>query len=73
MWQVGIHKSTATLLTVPRYEDLLKDQDNEDESKHGQFLVTTRVGWCTDMARRIGEAIATKCKDESKPVIVGNT
>ncbi|KAJ6617270.1 hypothetical protein B0H10DRAFT_2218753 [Mycena sp. CBHHK59/15] len=27
------HKSTATLLSVPRYQDLLRDQDNEDPTE----------------------------------------
>jgi hypothetical protein len=46
-----VHKLTATLLAVLRYSDLLEDQTNEDEDKHGWLLITTREGWQTNMAR----------------------
>ncbi|KAJ6626317.1 hypothetical protein B0H10DRAFT_2211206 [Mycena sp. CBHHK59/15] len=32
------HKSTATLLSVPRYRDLLEDQDDEDPDQRGRAL-----------------------------------
>ncbi|KAJ6608573.1 hypothetical protein B0H10DRAFT_1955343 [Mycena sp. CBHHK59/15] len=36
------HKSTANLLAVPRYRDLLDDQDDEDPSERGRALVSSR-------------------------------
>jgi hypothetical protein len=50
---------------VPRYSDLLEDQNNEDEDEHGQLLVTTMEGWRTNMARWIGVAWDAECEDES--------
>jgi hypothetical protein len=35
------HKSTATLLTIPQYSDLLDDQDDEDESERGRVLINS--------------------------------
>ncbi|KIM71269.1 hypothetical protein PILCRDRAFT_93951, partial [Piloderma croceum F 1598] len=51
-----VHKSTDTLLAVPRYSDLLDDQDHENESERGQLLVSSRQGWRTEMAKWITEA-----------------
>ena len=44
------HSSTASLLEVPRYPDLLEDQDNDDESERGRALVMGAAGWQTEMA-----------------------
>ena len=49
------HKSVEALLAVPRYADLLADQDDEDETEQGRLLVTSEAGWRTEMARWIGE------------------
>lgn len=51
-----VHESTATLLAVPRYCDLLGDQDNEDEDERGRMLVNSTDGWRTEMAKWIGAA-----------------
>ena len=72
-----VHKSTATLLDVPRYSDLLEDQNNEDEGECGRLLITTREGWWTDMARWIGAAWDAEHEDESDedaelPELLGN-
>ncbi|KAJ6583641.1 ribonuclease H-like domain-containing protein [Mycena sp. CBHHK59/15] len=45
------HKSTATLLSVPRYRDLLEDQDDEDSTERGRALVTSAEGWRTEVAK----------------------
>ncbi|KAJ6607529.1 hypothetical protein B0H10DRAFT_2439527 [Mycena sp. CBHHK59/15] len=49
------HKSTATLLSVPRYRDLLEDQDDEDSTERGRALVTSAEGWRTELVSE-GEA-----------------
>jgi len=72
-----VHKSTGTLLDVPRYSDLLEDQNNEDENERGRLLITTREGWRTDMARWIGAARDAEHEDESDedaelPELLGN-
>ena len=63
VWQV--HKSTATLLAVPQYSDLLNDQDDKDESKHGHVLINSKQGWCTEMVKWIGDARAAEADDNS--------
>ncbi|KAJ7463541.1 ribonuclease H-like domain-containing protein [Mycena latifolia] len=50
------HKATASLLSVPRYRDLLEDQDDEDPSERGRALVSSREGWRTQLAKWIGDA-----------------
>jgi hypothetical protein len=62
---------------VPRYSDLLEDQNNEDEDERGRLLITTREGWRTDMARWIGAARDAEREDESDegaelPELLGN-
>ncbi|KAJ6573333.1 ribonuclease H-like domain-containing protein [Mycena sp. CBHHK59/15] len=54
------HKSTATLLSVPRYRDLLEDQDDEDSTERGRALVTSAEGWRTEVAKWIGDARAAE-------------
>lgn len=44
------------LLAVPRYCDLLGDQEDEDEDERGRMLVSSKQGWRTDMAKWIGAA-----------------
>jgi len=51
-----VHKSTETLLAVPRYSDLLEDQYHEDESERGRALVSSAGGWRAEMAKWISEA-----------------
>ena len=74
MGWLGNHNSTATLLAVPRCGDLL---EGEDESKHGQLFITTRVVWRTNMAKWIGDARAAEHEEESdvvtEPEVVSNT
>ena len=43
------------------YLDLLDNQGNEDESKHGHLLVLSRQGWQMEMAKEIGKAQVAKC------------
>ncbi|KAJ7190100.1 ribonuclease H-like domain-containing protein [Mycena pura] len=50
------HKATKTLLAVPRYRDLLDDQNDEDSSERGRALVSSREGWRTELAKFIGDA-----------------
>ncbi|KAJ6596559.1 ribonuclease H-like domain-containing protein [Mycena sp. CBHHK59/15] len=52
------HKSIATLLSVPRYRDLLEDQDDEDPSERGRALVSSTEGWRTQLGKWIGDAQA---------------
>jgi len=60
-----VHKSTDTLLAVPRYSNLLDDQDHEDESERGRLLVSSKQGWRTEMAKWIAEARAAELDKES--------
>ncbi|KAJ7653902.1 ribonuclease H-like domain-containing protein [Mycena polygramma] len=57
------HKSTATLLSVPRYRDLLEDADDEDPSERGRALVSSAEGWRTEVAKWIGAARAAERDD----------
>ncbi|KAJ6619208.1 ribonuclease H-like domain-containing protein [Mycena sp. CBHHK59/15] len=50
------HKSLKTLLSVPRYRDLLEDQDDEDPSERGCALVSSAESWRTVLAKWIGDA-----------------
>ncbi|KAJ6616617.1 ribonuclease H-like domain-containing protein [Mycena sp. CBHHK59/15] len=52
------HKSTANLLAVPRYRDLLDDQDDEDPSERGRALVSSREGWRIQTAKWISDTRA---------------
>ncbi|KAJ7444259.1 hypothetical protein B0H11DRAFT_2250139 [Mycena galericulata] len=54
------HKSTAALLNVPRYRDLLEDQEDEDPSERGLILVSSAQGWTTEVAKWIGDAHAAE-------------
>ncbi|KAJ7494917.1 ribonuclease H-like domain-containing protein [Mycena latifolia] len=54
------HKATASLLSVPRYRDLLEDQDDEDPSERGRALVSSREGWRTQLAKWIGDTKETE-------------
>ncbi|KAJ7433002.1 hypothetical protein FB451DRAFT_1476747 [Mycena latifolia] len=60
----NIHKSTAALLTVPRYRD---DQDDEDTAERGRILVSTAEGWRTVMAKWIGDARAAEAEMVEEP------
>jgi hypothetical protein len=53
------------LLAVPRYRDLLDDQDNEDERGHGRALVSSSVGWRTEMAEWISDVRAAEDAEEA--------
>ncbi|KAJ6608727.1 hypothetical protein B0H10DRAFT_2226549 [Mycena sp. CBHHK59/15] len=52
------HKSTANLLAVPCYRDLLDDQDDEDPSERGRALVSSREGRRTQTAKCIADTKA---------------
>jgi hypothetical protein len=60
-----VHKSTVTLLAVPRYSDLLNDQDDEDESERGRVLINSKQGWRTEMAKWISDARAAEADEDS--------
>ncbi|KAF8186109.1 ribonuclease H-like domain-containing protein, partial [Mycena galopus ATCC 62051] len=47
------HKSIDHLLSVPRYRDLLEDQNDEDPSERGHALVSSTVTWRNELARWI--------------------
>ncbi|KAJ6626261.1 hypothetical protein B0H10DRAFT_2185875 [Mycena sp. CBHHK59/15] len=54
------HKSTVSLVKVPRYHDLLEDQNDEDPIERGDTLVSSAEGWRTQVARWIGDAKAAE-------------
>ncbi|KAJ6623009.1 hypothetical protein B0H10DRAFT_1944306 [Mycena sp. CBHHK59/15] len=54
------HKSTVSLLSVPCYHDLLKDQNDKDPSERGRALVSSAEGWRTQVAKWIGNAKAAE-------------
>jgi len=56
-------KSIETLLSVPRYRDLLEDQDDEDPSERGRALVSSPDTWQTQVAKWIGDARAAERAD----------
>ncbi|KAJ7864016.1 ribonuclease H-like domain-containing protein [Mycena leptocephala] len=60
------HKSTATLLSVPRYQDLLGDQDDEDPTERGRALVSSAAGWRTEMAKWIADARAAEREEHEE-------
>ncbi|KAJ7105348.1 ribonuclease H-like domain-containing protein, partial [Mycena epipterygia] len=57
------HKSLDTLLSVPRYRDLLEDQDDEDPSERGRALVSSPESWRTQLAKWI----AAHSNSDSEP------
>jgi hypothetical protein len=61
-----VHKSTATLLAIPWYSDLLDDQNDEDNDEHGRLLVSSRQSWHTEMAKWIGEARTMELDEDSE-------
>ncbi|KAJ6550711.1 hypothetical protein B0H10DRAFT_2242615 [Mycena sp. CBHHK59/15] len=62
------HKSTATLLIVPRYRDLLEDQDDGDPTEQGRTLVSSTEGWRTQMATWIADANAAEAAKRAEAV-----
>ncbi|KAJ6601670.1 hypothetical protein B0H10DRAFT_2230375 [Mycena sp. CBHHK59/15] len=54
------HKSTATLLSVPRYQDLLEDQEDNDTTERGRTLVSSAAGWRTEVTKWIEDARAAE-------------
>ncbi|KAJ7760892.1 ribonuclease H-like domain-containing protein [Mycena maculata] len=52
-----VHKSTDALLTVPRYRDLIQDQDIDD-SDSGPSVISTAAGWRGVMNQWISDARA---------------
>ncbi|KAF8164281.1 hypothetical protein K438DRAFT_2067454 [Mycena galopus ATCC 62051] len=60
------HKSVEKLLAVPRYRDLLEDQDAEDEDERGRALVGSTIGWRIEMAKWIADARAAEEADNSE-------
>ena len=64
------HKSTRTLLEVPRYSDLLDDQDDEDKAERGRLLVNTAEGWRTVMAKWITASRAAEAADDAEAALM---
>ena len=58
------HKSTCTLLEVPRYSDLLDDQDDKDETERGRLLVNSAKGFRTEMAKWITASRAAEVAED---------
>lgn len=58
-----VYKSTASLLAVPRYCDLLGDQDDEDETERRKMLVSSGNGWRAEIAKWIGDARDSKAEE----------
>ncbi|KAJ7074602.1 ribonuclease H-like domain-containing protein [Mycena amicta] len=50
------HKSISALLDIPRYGNLLQDQEHEDPSERGRALVTSPDSWRVEMAVWISES-----------------
>ncbi|KAJ7175140.1 ribonuclease H-like domain-containing protein [Mycena crocata] len=48
-----VHKSTETLLTVPRYRDLIQDQDDDDTTERTPAVISTAAGGRTVMGKWI--------------------
>ncbi|KAJ6624566.1 ribonuclease H-like domain-containing protein [Mycena sp. CBHHK59/15] len=57
-----VHKSTAALLTVPRYADLL-DQEDGHVTKRVSALILSEAGWRTVMAKWIEDAQAAEAEE----------
>ncbi|KAJ7256660.1 ribonuclease H-like domain-containing protein [Mycena rebaudengoi] len=49
---------------VPRYRDLLEDQNDEDPSECGCALISSPESWRTQMAKWIGDTRAAACAEE---------
>ncbi|KAJ7258428.1 ribonuclease H-like domain-containing protein, partial [Mycena haematopus] len=60
------HKSVEKLLAVPRYRDLLEDQDDEDEGERGRALVSSTIGWRIEMAKWIADARAAEDAEDTE-------
>ncbi|KAJ7730528.1 ribonuclease H-like domain-containing protein [Mycena metata] len=60
------HKSTAALLSVPRYRDLLEDQDDEDETERGRALVSSAEGWRLQLAEWIADAKSAETAERAE-------
>ncbi|KAJ7882909.1 ribonuclease H-like domain-containing protein [Mycena leptocephala] len=58
-----VHTSTAALLTVPRYRDLLDEPDDDNATKRTSPLVLSGTGWRTVMAKWIGDAQAAEAEE----------
>ncbi|KAJ6610634.1 ribonuclease H-like domain-containing protein [Mycena sp. CBHHK59/15] len=54
------HKSIASLLSVPRYRDLLEDQDDKDPSERGRALVSSAKDWRSQTAKWVADAQAAE-------------
>ncbi|KAJ7257399.1 ribonuclease H-like domain-containing protein [Mycena rebaudengoi] len=53
-----VHKSTAALLTVPRYRDAVQDDDESNEK--GPAVVKTASGWRSVMSKWVADAQAAE-------------
>lgn len=58
------HKSVEQLLAVPRYRDLLADQDDEDDTEHGRALVSSDIVWRAELAKWKADAQAAEIEAE---------
>ncbi|KAJ7118411.1 hypothetical protein C8R43DRAFT_960377 [Mycena crocata] len=57
-----VHKSTETLLTVPRYRDLIQDQDDDDTTERTPAVISTAAGWRTVMGKWIADSRAAEAE-----------
>ncbi|KAJ6629696.1 hypothetical protein B0H10DRAFT_1939670 [Mycena sp. CBHHK59/15] len=55
------------LLTVPRYRDLIQDQDDEDPVARGHAVLSTAAGWRTAMGRWVADAEAAEAEAADNP------
>ncbi|KAJ7042268.1 hypothetical protein C8F04DRAFT_1176428 [Mycena alexandri] len=60
------HKSVGALLAVPRYCDLLEDQEDEDPSERGRALVSSTDGWRTEMAKWVADSKAAEVVERAE-------
>ncbi|KAJ7896370.1 hypothetical protein B0H14DRAFT_2558281 [Mycena olivaceomarginata] len=60
------HKSTAELLTVPWYHDLLEDQEAEDPSERDHVLVSSASSWRIQMVKWIGDSKEVEAAEQAE-------
>ncbi|KAJ7779844.1 ribonuclease H-like domain-containing protein [Mycena metata] len=60
------HKSVGALLAVPRYRDLLEDQEDKDPNERGRALVSSTDGWRTEMAKWVADSKAAEVVERAE-------
>ncbi|KAJ7198115.1 hypothetical protein GGX14DRAFT_573671 [Mycena pura] len=64
------HKDVPKLLAIPRYGNLLQDQDDEDPTERGRALIRSPEGWRVEMAKWISAAREAAAEDSEEDTIV---